>query len=323
MRCSLALAAICFSLPGALAAQADPFLPPSAPTLNQTLDSFQPTPKQTIAIRDFLGRSDRIAPQGQSADGLFYFDLRDANNQRIGQIAVGRDNAEHSIFIARVSGPAVFDPSRRARMPRATNTKMRASISAALAGAEAGPVYEAATAASRDLFLRIRPGMAIAPQPTAAPDRIIELEASFFSDGSGIVRGIRAPVGAVNVTTPIHVSAKFLPALEGDGKRAFRENAVGVDADFAATLGDFGNKLPCPPGGCPPSAPIVIKGDLHLTTWRRAVVPSAPANLIAQISPPPPLPPILQDPLEQPAPSIDATGTPPSPAPDPILPETN
>ena len=310
----LVLAALC--LPAAGTAESVTSAPP--PSLNQALDALQPTPKQTIALRDFLGRTDKLVPLGAQADGLAYFDLRDSQNHRVGQIAVGHDDAEQSIFIARLSGPAVFDPSRKAQLPKVQNAKMRAAISATLAAAEAGPVYETATAAGRDLFLRIRPLLAVAPQPATSPDRVIESEASFFSDGSGIVRGFRAPVGTA-APMPIHVAVKFLPALEGDGQKAFRENALGVDADFTATLADLGNKVPCA-GTCPPPAPMVIRGEAHLTTWRHAVVPSAPANLIAQISPPPPAPDVLQDGATQQAPdssgAIDATG-------NPSVPDTN
>lgn len=309
MRHCLAPAAICIPLLVSAVATADP-APATELSLAQALNSFDPTPKQTIALRDFLGRTDKVVALGAQSDGLSYFDLRDAQNHRVGQIAVGHDDAENSIFIARLSGPAVFDPSRKAQLPRIQNAKMRAAISATLAGAEAGPVYETATSAGRDLFLRIRPAMAVAPQPAAGPDRIIESEASFFSDGSGIVRGFRAPVGTA-VVMPIHIAAKFLPALEADGQKAFRENALGVDADFTATLTDLGNKVPCT-GSCPPPAPMVLRGEAHLTTWPHAVVPSAPANLIAQITPPPAPPTEVLPDNTTPAAggqgSIDATG---------------
>lgn len=317
MRHRLAPAAICIPLFVGTAAIADP-APSTGLSLAQALNSFDPTPKQTIALRDFLGRTDKVVPLGAQSDGLSYFDLRDSKNQRVGQIAVGHDDSEQSIFVARLSGPAVFDASRKAQLPKVQNGKMRAAISAALAGAEAGPVYETVTSAGRDLFLRIRPLMAVAPLPANGSDRIIESEASFFSDGSGIVRGFRAPVGTA-AAMPIHVSAKFLPALEADGQKAFRENALGVDADFTATLADLGNKVPCATSTCPPPAPIAVRGEVHLTTWAHAVVPSAPANLIAQISPPPPPPPapdILQDngavvPPDSSQPgSINATGQP-------------
>jgi hypothetical protein len=198
-----------------------------------------------------------------------------------------------------VSGPAVFDPSRRASLPRIQNSKMRAAVSALLAGAEAGAPYEAVTAKTGDLFLRDRPAMALTPQAVAYPDRILEAEGSFYADGSGIVRSLRAPVGVANpAMAAIHVAAKFYPALGSDGQKAFREAVLGVDADFTATLSDFGNKMPCPIAGCravQPTSPIALKGAIHLTRWPHAVAPSATAALIAQISPPPTLPDVLQD----------------------------
>jgi hypothetical protein len=273
---------------------------PVGPTLSQTLDAFHPTAKQTIALRDFLGaRGDKVVPLGAQADGLTYFDLRDATNQRTGQIAVGADTTEGSIFIARLSGPAIFDASHRATMPRVQSAKMRGAIGAALAASEAGPPYEAVTAKSRDMFLRDRPMLALTPQPVTFPERVIEMEASFFSDGSGFFRLIRAPVGVTNpVLAEVHTSAKFYPAIQGDGQRAYRAPVIGIDADFNATLADFGDRASCPVAGCTasqPTAPITLKGEVHSTRWPHAVVPSAPANLIAQISPPPPLPDILQN----------------------------
>jgi hypothetical protein len=299
---------------------ADPTAPSiNQPSLNQTLDSFQPTPRQTIALRDFLGHTDKIVPIGQQANGAFLFDLRDAQNQRTGQIATMRDDSESTIFIARVSGPAIFDTTRQATAPRVLDPKIRGAIAALLAGAEAGPRYEALVAKYHDLFLRDRPLMALTPQPVAFPDRIIESEASFFSDGSGFFRSIRAPASTAT-NGAIHVAAKFYPILTADGQKAFRDTVLGVDADFTATLADLGNRLPCPPAGCPAAAPIVIKGEVHLTRWPHAIVPSAPAGLIARISPPPPaLPDILQDPQtapQQPG-SIDASGQSPAVPPRP------
>src|SRR6185312_2766057 len=198
------------------AAVADPAVPPAAApglTLNQTLDSFHPTPKQTIALRDFLcARGDKLVSLGLQADGLTYFDLRSATNQRTGQIAVGQDTTEGSIFIARLTGPAIYDPSHRAQLPRVQNPKISGAVSALLAGAEAGAHYEAITARGRDLFMRDRPMLSVAPQPVSYPDRIVEMEASFFSDGSGFLRVIRAPVGVTNpAMATIRVSSKFFP----------------------------------------------------------------------------------------------------------------
>jgi len=312
-------------------AVADPAAPPAAtapmpagPTLNQMLDSFHPTAKQTIALRDFLGaRSDKLVPLGAQPNGLSYFDLRDAKNQRTGQLAVGSDPNDGSIFLARVNGPAVFDLARRGVLPRVQNTKMRGAISALLAGTQAGPAYEAITAKQRDLFLRDRTMLALALQPITFPDRVIASEATFFADGSGYFRTIRAPVQPpaapmLNTTTvkppqpPIHIAAKFYPAVEGDGQKAFRSAVLGVDADITATLADLGNKVPCPPTGCAPAAPVMVKGDIHLTRWPHAIVPSAPASLIVQISPPPLLPDILQDPSTNPAPPTGTTLAPPA-----------
>jgi hypothetical protein len=308
------LAALLLAITPAFADPAAPLLAPPAATLSQVLGSLTPTPKQTIALRDFFsGRNDKVLPLGAQPNGLSYFEMRDAKNQRTGQIAVGRDDSDGSIFVARVSGPAVFDPSRRAVLPRVQNTKMRGAVSALLAGAEAGVPYEAVTAKNRDLFLRDRPAMALTPQPVTYPDRILEAEGSFYADGSAIVRSLRAPVGVANpAMAAIHVAAKFYPALDSDGQKAFREAVLGVDADFTATLSDLGNKVPCPVAGCTatqPAAPIALKGDVHLTRWPHAVAPSATPALIAQISPPPTLPDILQDGTQQaPSAAIDATG---------------
>jgi hypothetical protein len=192
--------------------------------------------------------------------------------------------------------------------------KMRGAIQSLLAGAEAGPVYEAAILRNHDLYMRDRPLLAVLPQPVTFPDRVILSEASFFADGSGFFRSYRAPVGVkASAQPPIHVSAKYYPALEADGTRAFREAVLGVDADFTATLADFGNKV-CSGTACTVPATMTIRGDVHLTRWPHAIVPSAPANLIAQISPPPPaLPDVLQQPDGSTPPqpgAIDATGNP-------------
>jgi hypothetical protein len=57
---------------------------------------------------------------------------------------------------------------------------------------------------------------------------------------------------------------------------------------------------------------VKLDGEPHLTTWRHAVVPSAPANLVAQISPPPATaPPNVLNGSTPPTGQIDATGQPP------------
>ncbi len=312
-------ALIAFVLASAVPTAADPAVPAvlqppgqasqqasqlAALQLNQTLDTFHPTPRQTIALRDFLGgRGERPFALGMQPNGLFLFDLRDAANQRTGQFAVGADAGEGSIFLARVSGPATFDMTRRAAPPRLVNSKMRGAVSALLTATLASGPYEAATGHGRDMFLHDRPMLALTLGPIAAPDRVIQTEASYFPDGSGFARLLRAPVG-MSAALPIHVGVKYYPALEGDGRKAFRAAVLGVDADFIATLADFGNKVPCPPAGCAsPPIPVSLKGDAHLTRWPHAIVPSAPPGLIAQISPPPvlpPLPDILNDNAPQP-----------------------
>jgi hypothetical protein len=302
---------------GALAAliapaKADPAIPAisNVPqlSLNQTLDSFHPSVKQTIALRDFLGSlRDKPVALGPQPNGLYLFDLRDPKNMRTGQIMVGADQNEGSIFIARLSGPATFDVTRHTNPPRVLDPKMRGAIHNLLAAAQNGPVFDTAVTAQHDLFMRDRPMLALTPLPTAYPDRIIESEASFFPDGSGMLRGLRAPVGVANpAMAAIHVSAKYYPVMTGDGEKAYRDTVLGVDADFTMTLADLGNKIACPVTGCAAPVAPVINGQVHLTRWPHAIVPSAPANLIAQISPPPPpLPDILQNPG-----AIDASGTP-------------
>jgi hypothetical protein len=116
---------------------------------------------------------------------------------------------------------------------------------------------------------------------------------------------------------------KYYPGIDADGKKAFRDAVLGVDADFSATLADLGNKVSCPTAGCAasqPSATIKLLGEAHLTRWPHAIVPTAPANLVALISPPPALPDILNDsyppqtqPPAVPSPAIDASGGPHNP----------
>jgi hypothetical protein len=137
------------------------------------------------------------------------------------------------------------------------------------------------------------------------------MEASFFPDGSGFYRILRAPIGAT-VAMPTHVAAKFYPALQSDGQRAFRSAVLGIDADFSASLQDMGIRLSCPASACAaqkPTPPMALTGELHITRWPHAVVPSASQALIAAIAPPPPpLPDVLNDqpqspnPLQPPAP---------------------
>ncbi|HEY1837824.1 MAG TPA: hypothetical protein VGG36_09220 [Rhizomicrobium sp.] len=284
-------------------AQADPA---AAPTLGQTLDSFHPTPQQTIALRDFLGpRGDKLVALGVSANGLAIFDLRDAKNLRTGQIAVRNDAEEGSIFVARVNGPAAFDPNRTIAPPRVQNAKMQGAIAAALADAKDGEAYEAAIAKGHDLFLRARPMLALTLDPLAG--RIAESEASFFADGSGFVRILRAATGNT-AATPVYLGAKFYPAIKGDGQKAFRDSVIGVDADFTATLASLGEGPVC--RACPPPTPVRLSGEPHSTIWHHAVVPSAPANLIAQISPPPAASKVLNDRPTSPG-QIGASGQPP------------
>jgi hypothetical protein len=290
-----------------------PAVPASAPTLGQTLDSFHPTPRQTIALRDFLGRSEKPVALGTQPNGLYLFDLRDAQNTRTGQIAAGVDPSDGSIFVARLGGPAVFDMTRRSAPPRVVNAKVRGAVSALLSGSLAAAPYESLTAKNRDAFLRDRPMLALNAQPVDESARVIETEASFYPDGSGFYRIVRATVGPGSAPAPLHVAAKFYPALESDGQKAFRAAVLGVDADFTASLADLGNKIACPTAGCSaanPSATVTLNGELHLTRWPHAVVPSAPANLIAQIAPPA-LPDILQTPY--PPPGQNGPAVPPQP----------
>jgi hypothetical protein len=289
-----------------------PAVPATAPTLGQTLDSFHPTPHQTIALRDFLGRTDKPVVLGLQANGLYLFDLRDGQNARAGQIAAGVD-PDGSIFIARLAGPAAFDMTRRSAPPRVVNTKMRSAVSALLSGSLAAVPYESLTAKNRDAFLRERPMLALTAQPVEEAGRVIEMEASFYPDGSGFYRLVRASVGASAATAPVHVAAKYYPALESDGKKAFRAAVLGIDADFHATLADLGIKIACPTAGCSaaqPLSPVSLDGELHLTRWPHAVVPSAPPNLIAQIAPPPPP---LPDILNMPYPPPNGPAVPPQP----------
>jgi hypothetical protein len=290
-------------------ALADPAASPAAsPTLAQTLDSFHPTPQQTIALRDFLGpRSDRLVALGVSANGLAIFDLRDAKNLRTGQVAVRHDEDDGSIFVARVAGPAAIDANRSLTPPRVQNSKMQSAISAALGDAKGGEAYQDAVSKGHDLFLRKWPMLALNLDPLAG--RIVESEASFFPDGSGFVRILRAATGGT-VATPVYLTAKFYPALKGDGQKAFRDSVLSVDADFTATLASLGEGPVCHTG-CPAAVPVKLDGEPHLTTWRHAVVPSVPASLVAQISPQAAAPPTVLNDTPQPGGKIDATGHPP------------
>jgi hypothetical protein len=165
-----------------------------------------------------------------------------------------------------------------------------------------------------------------------ATGAISQAKATFYRDGSGYVRSFRAQIPATDLaSTPLRLSDKYFSAVQSDGVKVYRAAIVEVDSDIQIAFADLEMRYGCDLSACKPargSAPV--SNGNHLIKWSRVLVAAVPAQLLAQIAPPPAPPsatpsaaapaPVSPSPAgETPAPAVPdkSNGTPDSSTPSP------
>lgn len=294
-------------------------------TVAQAIQKLHLSAQQLLSVRDFLGTFARGTDIEASGSGLFI--LRDSASMNYsGEFSLSA-NADGSVEIERVGGPATLDASRAVTLPLKLDRKSTAQALKALGNSPApAPKPSAAspgTTQPTDAAPAPLPAPSLPPQQLAglkltnpqATGVIAQARATFYRDGSGYVHSFRAQIPATDlVSTPLRVSAKYFAPVQSDGVKVYRAAIVEIDSDLQIALADLQTRYGCDVATCKPmhGARPVSNGN-HFIKWTRVLVASVPAPLLAQIAPPPAAPAIDAGQGGSPAAASSAVGTPPAP----------
>jgi hypothetical protein len=240
--------------------------------------------QQLLSLRDVLSGVERGAQVEASGEGLFV--LRDPGSMAyMGEFSVVVA-AGGTLTVDRIGGPATLDASQAVALPIRLNPKTKAQILGALAGSQ----ILATDAASQ--------------QPPALPEEriaalkftdariagpLLQTRATFFRDGSGVVRTIRAPQMATTggAPAPLRVSDRYLSAIKSDGTHVWRDNVVEIDSDVSLNLSELETHV-CPATGpCSTRRPAVASTGFHLIRWQHQLIAAVPPSLLGQLAPAP------------------------------------
>ncbi|HEY8696187.1 MAG TPA: hypothetical protein VIM02_01100 [Rhizomicrobium sp.] len=292
----------------------------------QAIQKLHLSAQQLLSVRDFLGTFARGTDIEASGSGLFI--LRDSASMNYsGEFSLSA-NADGSVEIERVSGPATLDASRAVTLPLKLDRKSTAQALKALGNSPAlVPKPSAAPPPGTTQPIEAAPAPALAP--SLPPPQLARLKltnpqatgivsqarATFFRDGSGYAHSFRAQIPATDlVSTPLRVSDKYFAPVQSDGVKVYRAAIVEIDSDLQIALADLETRYGCDAATCKPvhGARPVSNGN-HFIKWTRVLVASVPAPLLAQIAPPPATPAIGAAQGGSPAAASSAAGTPPAP----------
>jgi len=304
----------------------------------QAIQKLHLSAQQLLSVRDFLGPFGRGTDIEASGTNLFV--LRDSASMTYsGEFSIHSD-PDGSVEIERVAGPATLDFTRSVTLPLKLDRKSRAQVLKSMAGAQAvapaapspvptGPLDTIVPSASPPPAVLL-PAEQVAglkltnPQATGA---ISQAKATFYRDGSGYVRSFRAQIPATDLaSTPLRVSDKYFSPVQSDGVKVYRAAIVEVDSDIQIAFADLEARYGCDLSACKPAhGPAPVSNGNHLIKWSRVLVAAVPAQLLAQIAPPPApsaTPPSTVSPPapgETPAPAVPdkSNGTPDSSSPSP------
>lgn len=307
----------------------------------QAIQKLHLSAQQLLSVRDFLGPFGRGTDIEASGTNLFV--LRDSASMNYsGEFSIHSD-PDGSVEIERVAGPATLDFSRSVTLPLKLDRKSRAQVLKSMAGAQAiAPAAPSLVpAGAMDTIVpsgspppAVLPAEQVAglkvtnPQATGA---VSQAKATFYRDGSGYVRSFRAQIPATDLaSTPLRVSDKYFSPVQSDGVKVYRAAVVEVDSDIQIAFADLEMRYGCDLSACkPPHGSAPVSNGNHLIKWSRVLVAAVPAQLLAQIAPPPaPSPPpsgaapstvVPPAPGETPVPAVPdkSNGTPDSSTPSP------
>jgi hypothetical protein len=291
----------------------------------QAIQKLHLSAQQLLSLRDFLGTFARGTDVEASGSGLFI--LRDsASMNYTGEFSL-RANADGSVEIERVSGPATLDAARSITLPLKLDRKSTAQALKALGASPALAPKPSAVPSDAAQPAETAPvpvsAPSLPPQQLAglkltnpqATGVIAQARATFFRDGSGYVHSLRAQIPAADlVSTPLRVSDRYFAPVQSDGVKVYRAAIVEIDSDLQIALADLETRYGCDVATCKPShgARPVSNGN-HFIKWTHVLVAAVPAPLLAQIAPPPAAPAVDAGQGSAPAAASSTAGTPPAP----------
>lgn len=292
----------------------------------QAIQKLHLSAQQLLSVRDFLGTFARGTDIEASGSGLFI--LRDsASMSYTGEFSLSA-NADGSVEIERVSGPATLDASRAVALPLKLDRKSTAQARKAMGNSPAlAPKPSAGppdTAQPGQIAAAPAPAPSLPPQQLAglkltnpqATGIVSQARATFFRDGSGYVRSFRAQIPATDlVSTPLRVSDKYFAPVQSDGVKVYRTAIVEIDSDVQIAFADLETRYGCDLAACKPAhlARPISNGN-HFIKWTHVLVAAVPAPLLAQIAPPPTAPAMDAGQGGSPAPGSPAAQSPVAPA---------
>lgn len=265
----------------------------AANVVGQAVQRLHLSPQQLLSLRDALGDFSRGTQVEASGENQFV--LRDASSMAYSGAFSLKVNADGSLQLDRVSGPARLDAAHSINMPLRLNARSRAQVAGMLAGSAL--LSSGTTSAEGDRELP--PSASALPEPSLPAIELTDSKALgslgstravFYRDGSGWMRMLRAPLGQTGAApSPMRVADRYLPPLRSDGKQVWRDASIEIDSEVPLRVSDLDNRYRCAPGAlCNPRGPVVTPSTVHLIRWGKQMIAAVPPALLAQMVPLPP-----------------------------------